>query len=363
MPSDTQQDVTLEIESLESEDQDRESTPSNYQITTYPADFTLEVLHQKWRAGDIEVPDFQRNYVWKQSQASRLIESFLMGLPVPAVFLYNEQKSQKYLVIDGQQRLRSIFNYFEGMYKPTTDKAGTEFRLKGLNERSPFYERAFKALHEEDQRRLKNAVLRAFVVQQLNPDDDTSMYHIFERLNTGGTLLANQEIRNCVYHGTFSDFLKKINRLSQWRTIIGRPQPDVRARDSELILRFLATQDLAGYKEPMKDFLSKFMQKHRHDTEERLEQCRDLFQQTCQSVLDSLGKKPFHIRQGLNAAVFDSVMRAFSKHLNDIPNDIRERYDRLNQDEEFQKNTQGGTTKIPAVTGRVQKAEAVLFGD
>ncbi len=363
MPSDTQQDVGLEIERLESEDRDRESTPPNYQIATYPADFTLEVLHQKWRAGDIEIPDFQRKYVWKQSQASRLIESFLMGLPVPAVFLYSERKSQKYLVIDGQQRLRSIFDYFDGLYRPTKDKPGTEFRLRGLNEESPFYERAFETLYEEDQRRLKNAVLRAFVVQQLDPKDDTSMYHIFERLNTGGTFLANQEIRNCVYHGSFSDFLKEINELQQWRKIAGKPRPDVRARDIELILRFLATRDLTGYKEPMKDFLSRFMQKHRHDTDERLEQCRTLFKQTCESVVVHLGEKPFHIRQGLNAAVFDSVMRAFSSHLDNIPNDIRKRFDRLNQDGEFQKSTQGGTTKISAVTGRMQKAKAVLFED
>ena len=311
MPSATQQDTNLEIENLESEDQDRESTPPNYQIATYPADFTLEVLHQKWKAGDIEVPDFQRKYVWKQSQASRLIESFLMGLPVPAVFLYSERKSQKYLVIDGQQRLRSIFDYFNGLYRPTKDKPATEFRLRGLNEESPFYERAFQTLYEEDQRRLKNAVLRAFVVQQLNPEDDTSMYHIFERLNTGGTLLANQEIRNCVYHGTFSALLEEINKLPEWRTIMGKPLPDGRARDIELILRFLATRDLTGYKEPMKDFLSKFMQKHRHDTDERLKQHRTLFQQTCESVVVHLGKKPFHIHQGLNAAVFDSVMNAF----------------------------------------------------
>jgi hypothetical protein len=101
----------LELEPITSEDEDYESAPPDYQISTYPADFTLEVLHQKWKSDEILIPDFQRKFVWKQVQASKLIESFLVGLPVPAVFLYSEWKSQKFLVIDGQQRLKSIF-YF-----------------------------------------------------------------------------------------------------------------------------------------------------------------------------------------------------------------------------------------------------------
>jgi len=83
----------LELEPITSEDEDYESAPPDYQILTYPADFTLEVLHQKWKADEILIPDFQRKFVWKQVQASKLIESFLVGLPVPAVFLYTERKS------------------------------------------------------------------------------------------------------------------------------------------------------------------------------------------------------------------------------------------------------------------------------
>jgi len=99
----------LELEAITSEDEDYESAPPDYQITTYPADFTLEVLYQKWKAKDIQIPDFQRSFVWKQVQASKLIESFLVGLPVSAVFLYTKRNSQQFFVIDGQQRLKSIF--------------------------------------------------------------------------------------------------------------------------------------------------------------------------------------------------------------------------------------------------------------
>jgi hypothetical protein len=212
----------IELEPITSEDEDYESSPPEYQISTFPADFTLEVLYTKWRSKEILIPEFQRGFVWKQVQASKLIESFLVGLPVPAVFLYTERKSQNYFVIDGQQRLKSIFYFFEGYFGEPADDKRKVFRLAGLSEKSRFHEKAYEDLEQEDQRRLKNCVLRSFVVQQLDPSDDTSMYHIFERLNTGGTLLTNQEVRNCVYHGKLIPFLNKINNHETWRKILGK---------------------------------------------------------------------------------------------------------------------------------------------
>jgi uncharacterized protein with ParB-like and HNH nuclease domain len=131
----------LELEQIESEDEDSQSSPADYQIATYPADYTLEVLYQKWQHGEILVPEFQRRFVWKRPQASKLVESFLVGLPVPAVFLYSERNTQKYLVIDGQQRLKSIFYYFEGYYGPERNERRSLFRLQGISETSQFHNR------------------------------------------------------------------------------------------------------------------------------------------------------------------------------------------------------------------------------
>lgn len=354
-------DTDLELESVDSEEEDYESAPPDYQIATYPADYTLEVLHQKWKSNEIEIPKFQRRFVWKQTQASKLIESFLVGLPVPAVFFYSERRSQKYLVIDGQQRLKSIFFYFEGYYGPERGGVRPVFRLKGLNQQSQFHNRAFEDLLDEDKRRLKNAVLRTFIVQQLDPENDTSMYHIFERLNTGGTLLANQEIRNCVYHGKFASFLDEINGLEDWRRILGKKEPDTRKKDVELILRFLAMRDPNSYKNPMKDFLSKFMLKNKDPKKKTLRSNRDLFERTCRSVVSELGEKPFHVRAGLNAAVFDAVMIAFSHHLDSIPKDVRKRYSRLIKDAGFEKNTRSSTTNVEVVHRRFRQATSQLF--
>ncbi len=310
---------------------------------------------------EITIPEFQRRFVWKQVQASKLIESFLVGLPVPAVFLYSDRESQKYFVIDGQQRLKSVFYYFEGYYGSEERGARKVFSLKGLDKESPFHEKRFEALRESDQRLLKNAVLRAFIVRQRDPADVTSMYHVFERLNTGGTLLANQEIRNCIYHGEFVLFLEKINTLQIWRAILGKEEPDSRRKDIELLVRFFAMQTLDAYKKPMKDFLSGFMRENKDASKEALEDRRHVFEETCDTVIRTLGEKPFHVRSGMNAAIFDAVMVAFSKHLTQIPEDINARYKKLVKNSDFNRNTSQGTTDVDRVRNRFQQASRELF--
>lgn len=349
------------VEKITSELSDDESSLPVYQIATYPADYTLEVLHKKWKNNEINVPAFQRKFVWTQSQSSRLIESFLVGLPVPAVFLYTVRASQDFLVIDGQQRLRTIFDFFDGRFGDETNGFQPQFDLKGLNEESEYGGKTFASLKNNDQKRLMNATLRAFIVMQLEPNDDTSMFHIFERLNTGGTALANQEIRDCVYHGELSKFLNDLNLIENWRVIFGKPEPDRRKRDVELILRFFALRDTEGYKKPMKVFLNNFMKMNINPKPSELLRYRRIFEATCQAVVDRLGVRPFHIRTGLNAAVFDAVMVAFSHGLLTIPEDIETRFERLIHDEAFQENTMSRTTDESVVARRFSAATTHLF--
>lgn len=351
----------IELEPITSEDEDYESAPPEYEISTFPADYTLEVLHSKWTAKDIHIPTFQRSFVWKQVQASKLIESFLVGLPVPAVFLYTERKSQTHFVIDGQQRLKSIFYFLDGYFGESKGDIRKVFRLTGLSEKSKFIGKTFSDLDVEDQRRLKNCVLRSFIVQQLDPNDDTSMYHIFERLNTGGTLLTNQEVRNSVYHGKFISFLDDLNKNKDWREILGKANPDTRKKDHELLVRFFAMRDISAYEKPLKDFLSRYMQKNRSASEEARKSAVTIFEKTCNTIITTLGNKPFHVRAGLNAAVFDAVMITISKHLNEIPEDLRARYKTLLSDTDFEKATRESTTDKERIVSRLRRAEEILF--
>lgn len=351
------------LEELQSEELDLESTPATYEVITYPADFTLEGLVSKYRKGSMTVPGFQRNYVWNIKQASRLIESFLLGLPVPAIFLFTDEAKNEQLVIDGQQRLMSVVYYFDGFFGDA-DKAGKRkvFRLAGLNPNSPYHNKSYADLEENDQaalNKLNDSVLRAFVVKQITPNGNTSVYHIFERLNTGGTQLVGQEIRNCVYHGEFNNLLCELNEYENWRKIFGSDSPHKRQKDVELILRFFAFfENGDNYERPIKDFMSTYMRCNQHVSKAKKESLESLFKNTCDNVVRLLGGKPFHIWSGLNVAVFDSTFIALAKC--GFPEDLALRFERLTYDADFVKGVRGATADESIVALRMELARQYL---
>ena len=236
-----------DAEELVLEEETDEEPYVEFDISASPSDSSLELLSQKLSSGEIIVPFYQRRFVWKIEQASKLVESFLMGLPVPQVFFFvNENDVLE--VIDGQQRLKSINYFFEGYFGEADGRGKrTVFRLKGLSERSEYNGKAFQDLTDKDKRRLKNATLRAINIKQLKPSvNNDSVFHIFERLNTGGTRLKAQEIRNAVYRGRIVDELRELNDLEDWRAILDVSVPDKSQKDIELILRLYSLFEVWG---------------------------------------------------------------------------------------------------------------------
>lgn len=317
----------VEIEDASSED-DEENIPTKYSISSYGADYVIDGLVRRILDGSIYVPSFQRNFVWDSKKASRFIESLLLGLPVPGIFLSKEEKSQKLLVIDGQQRLRTLEYFYEGAFGDT----GLVFALRGVQEQ--FDGVTYKTLREEDKRRLDDSILHATIVKQDEPsDNDSSIYQIFERLNTGGVLLLPQEIRACIYHGQFSDALKELNTNQAWRTVFGS-LPHKNMRDQELILRFLALYfSVLSYKKPMNEFLNSYMHKNRDLTVQSKAKVTSAFVSTIEVVSKCLGNGVFRPKRALNAAVFDAVMVGIARRLErgqvDDCETLQHRYDRL----------------------------------
>lgn len=354
------------LEAIESEREDAASTSSHYEIVSIPADFTLEGLIAKWKKGQLTIPGFQRKFVWTQRQASRLIESFLLGLPVPALFLHADPDTGKLQVIDGQQRLASVVQFFDGTFKNAKMAKAKMFRLVGLGEDSPYSNLNVKELEERFPAKfakLNDAVMRAFIIKQLDPDDATSVYHIFERLNTGGSVLLGQEIRNCIYHGRLNDLLNSLNTDANWRKIIGKSIPDNRMRDVEMILRFVALYFYADeYKKPMKDFLSTAMKKKRNLRESEAKELAALFETTCAKIVEVLGEQPFHKNGGrMNPAVFDAIFTTIAQHDGELPKNIKDRCDSLIYDKDFEANASYRTTDVSAVARRLELAQTRLF--
>jgi hypothetical protein len=359
------------IEKVASEKEDQEvALQSEYDILTYPADFTLEVLVKKWEKNEIAIAPGQRRFIWSQARASRLIESFLIGLPVPPVFFYLESGTNNLLVVDGQQRLRSIVFFFSGKFGDAKDDP--VFNLVGLNEKSRFYEKTFRQLKTDNREafnKFVNSVLRSFVVKQLDPKDDTSIFEMFERLNTGGVSLTPQEIRNCIYQIPLTQLIFALNKFPAWRKIVGGT-PDKRMRDSELVLRFLALHWGGPYKKPMKKFLNDFMELNKKASAARLKEFETAFKKTATGIVETLGPRPFHVRRGLNAAVYDSVFNAYANNLpivdkphlsQETKRKLSSRFRRLIKDRKFEEWTISHTTDQDIVPSRLARAEKTLF--
>jgi uncharacterized protein with ParB-like and HNH nuclease domain len=169
--------------------------PVQYNITSFGADYDVEGLVNRLNREDILVPPFQRSYVWSQNDASRFIESLLLGLPVPGIFLARDPESKRLLVIDGQQRLKSLQFFINGVFNPSSD-ADRQKIFKLTKVQDHFEGLTYQTLEDDDRRELNDSIIHATIVKQEYPEqDDTSIYHIFERLNNTGRKLSAQEIR------------------------------------------------------------------------------------------------------------------------------------------------------------------------
>ena len=333
-----------------------------YDITAYPSDLTLSVIHEMWGAGDIVVPEFQRNFVWTMQQSSLLIESFLMGLPVPQVFFYVDENNRN-LVIDGLQRIMSLVYYMDGYFGDETIHGKKQvFRLVGLNDKSPFAKKTFADLDEPAQRKLRSSVLRAINIRQMNPKGErTSVYHIFERLNTGGTPLTPQEIRNCVFRGELVNQLRKLNEDKKWRALLGKTTLDRHQKDVELILRVLGLSTrFEKYEKPMKEFLNQTMLAERNASSPVARNFVRDFPKLCSIVIDGLGQRPFHLRGRLNASALDSVMCVLFNNIAKIPGDIANRYAMLKADKIFEDATYYGTSDVAVIKARFARVREIL---
>jgi hypothetical protein len=356
--------MPTEPEIIDPLDDATEVIPFNYSITSYGADYPVDSLVKRIGAGDILVPTFehqeqleeeldpfQRDYVWPRSKADRFLESLLLGLPVPGIFLVKED-SGRLLVLDGHQRLYTLKAFYDGIIH------GREYRLSGIQQR--FAGRSYKELDIEDRRRLDDSIIHATVVRQEEPTEDwSSIYVIFERLNTGGISLQSQEIRMALYHGGFATLLRDLNRYGSWRSMMGAPSP--RLKDVELILRFFAfVYYHHSYESPMKDFLNRYMALNRELGKQSKEELQALFAQTCDLLFQALGEVALRPERAVNAAFADAIMTGVGTAIRSgsPPNadTIIAARAKLLAEEDFLAAITTGTSQKPKVDKRIGQA-------
>ncbi|HLP51360.1 MAG TPA: DUF262 domain-containing protein [Chitinophagales bacterium] len=331
-----------------------ETIPYRFSISSYGADYPIDGLIRRIDDKSIYVPRFQRNFVWNVKEASRFIESLLLGLPVPGIFLSRDNDSAM-MIIDGQQRLISIYSFYKNNFK------GKPFKLQEVNEE--FIGKTYAELDLQDRRRLDDFIIHATIVKQEKPnDDDSSIYMIFERLNTGGRLLSPQEIRDCVYYGSFSEYLNSLTFDRTWRSFFTKKNE--RRKEQEILLRFFALYfDFANYQKPLKKFLNNFMESNKEMQKVSEAEMNAVLVPALTFIHSTLGSSAFRLTKGtpINAAVFDSVMFAVARRNSDNnpitdQTEFKKAYNDLIQNREFVSSTKDATSDVTTVTRRIALA-------
>lgn len=253
------------------------------------ADRSLAELKRWYDDGDLIIdPEWQRNYVWNLRQASKLIESFLIGIPVPVIYLAKTSDGA-YEVIDGLQRLSSIFTFLDN-----------EFKLTGLDVIGEINNKDFKSLDKSYQRKLRNSTLRSF---ELSNETDSDMHFIvFERLNTGGTKLNDMEIRNCLYRGKLNDLIKQLVENSDFVITTNQSSLSKRMNDRALVLRFLSFYEKTYHKcnNGLKKFLNEFFETYRNPNQAKLDEYRKIFEHCMRCTVTVFGDKAYRLKISTN---------------------------------------------------------------
>lgn len=304
----------------------------------------------------VQVPGFQRGFVWSKAQMDKFIESLLLGYPVPGIFLVKQEDDNRMLILDGQQRLITLQRFYGGLHD------GKEFTLNYVGDE--FKGLTYQTLDEALQFKLDDSYMQATIVAADGSDEvNDSIFQIFERLNSGGTQLTPHEIRVALYAGNLMASIEGLNENTDWRALFGGKSK--RIRDHELIMRILALYtDSQSYNRPLKTYLNKFARKDRK-TEIDSDPRGALFLDACAAINKQIGPRAFRRPGGaqVNTAQAEAVTIAVMESLKGgkTLTDLSDRFDSLIKDDEFLKHTGRATADKDAVDTRLTRARA-FFG-
>jgi uncharacterized protein with ParB-like and HNH nuclease domain len=385
----TAEDIENKLYEGEEENEDNGGAGFNeYDISASPNDFNLKTLFDFIDSGIVKIPGFQRNYVWDIRRASKLIESIIIGIPIPQIFLFEEDRN-KFIVIDGQQRYMTIYYFMKKRFpreekrfelRQIFDEKGTipeailndnnyfvDFNLQ-LSDSKPGQRNKYKGknyftLDDQDKITFDLRTIRNIIIKQNSPDDGNSVvFEIFNRLNSGGVNLKPQEIRTSLFHSRFYDSLYALNLDKNWRTLTPQSEPDLHMKDIEILLRGFAMLTMKDdYTPSMIKFLNKFSLKTKGFNKEHIDYLNSLFHAFVE-YCKSLDNKVFFNKSGrFNISVYESIFFAMCKDAFDKKDlSIREvsidSINKLKSNATFIESTQSNTTSSSNVTKRLELA-------
>mgnify|MGYP002622985372 CR=1 FL=1 len=226
-------------------------------------DMTTKELVSLVADGTINIsPEYQRQFRWEEERQSSLIESIFLGIPVPSLFMATNSDNT-WEVIDGVQRLSTIINFVAGRDADIRKKIkkSEPLKLRGLKKLSLFNDHTFDELPSTI--RLEFNLKPIKVITLSDKSDKLVRFDLFERLNTGGVKLSDQEIRSCVYTGDFVRFIKRLSKDENFKAVTKKPtRRETDGTIEELVLRFFAyLYYRESFDHNVRDFLNEFMAK------------------------------------------------------------------------------------------------------
>jgi len=311
IPDDVEDDTPLDIP------QERR------RVKTDKQDLPVETLTGWVRRGKLNLqPEFQRFYIWNASKASRLIESLLLEIPIPVVYVA-EEADGTYSVVDGQQRLTSLSAFVDGVF-PESD--GKVFKLTGLRVLKELNGTEFRKLEQRFQEKVLSTPIRMIVIEK-DSDPDVK-FEVFERLNLGAVALNDMELRNCVCRGSYNQLLRELVENEHLLKVLRQESPHPRMMDRQLILRFLAMwrKTHLKFKSPMKQFMNQEMEAYKHAAPEQIDEMRKVFLKSIEMANTVFGANAFRRfdageegkpdgkweSKRLNIALWDTLLYVFS---------------------------------------------------
>lgn len=349
-------------------------------VKTQDVGYNLETLVGKIEKGIIRLnPDYQRHHRWNVETSSRLIESLILNIPIPTIYISQDVDVDvevddgipRYSVIDGQQRLTAIYDFMKNKYA-----------LTGLRVLSLLNGSAYRDLPPFLIRRLEERGISCLWIDSIV--DPQVKYDIFERLNTGSVQLESQELRNAVYRGPFNELIKELAQYHTFRLLLHISDKDIendskvkKMMDTEMVLRYFSLCDngILQMKKSFKDFLSEQMDTFNRFNNKQIERMRNQFYKVIDIIYNEMGENAFAkyrvdekrkmiIQSRFNAAVYDAVIVAISDKLNEgglkFGKKSMSKFEGLFEKENFRRTIEGSTGDKSKIVGRIQMVKEVF---
>lgn len=334
--------------------------PEQRRLHTETADLTVSSIHAYLANGKLEIPEFQRGYVWTRTQASRLIESLIIQCPIPVVY-FSQSADNKLIVIDGNQRLLSIKLFLND-----------GFELQGLTTYPELNGQSWSTLDPRFRDHINNRTIRCITI--LRETHPQIKFDVFERLNTGSVKLNAQELRHGINHGALMEALDALGKNESWKKAAGI-RKDTRMKGAELVLRYLAFRhDRQNYQKPLASFLDQFSGKYKNADKATIQAWSEDFNRVISLVDYALGKFAFRLFEadltgatGFNSALYDAEMIAFAETQNPLilerrldPDQFRRAVANLLKNDRFLNSIRQATSDEQSVRTRIETFKQFL---